>query len=198
VTTKSLPVHSVSDLIKLAKSEPGKLFFASAGIGTPPHLAGELFKNMAGIDIRHVPYRGNAAVLTDVISGRVAFSFPTLPSAMPYVRNGMLRALGVTSPKRSPFAPDIPTIAESGLPGYDATSWYGVVAPAKTPPAIVAKINDAFVRALQDPSVKKVLANLGLESVGSTPTEFAARINTDMAKWAALIKQNHIALAGAQ
>jgi tripartite-type tricarboxylate transporter receptor subunit TctC len=198
VTTKSLPVQNVSDLIKLAKSEPGKLFFASAGIGTPPHLAGELFKNMAGIDVGHVPYKGNAGVLTDVISGRVAFSFPTLPSAMPYVKNGTLRALGVTSAKRSPSAPDIPTIAEAGLPGYEATSWYGVVAPAKTPPAIVAKINDAFVRALQDPGVKKVLANLGLDSVGSTPTEFAARINTDMAKWAAVIKQNHIALAGAE
>jgi tripartite-type tricarboxylate transporter receptor subunit TctC len=198
VTTKSLPVQNVGDLIKLAKSEPGKLFFASAGIGTPPHLAGELFKNMAGIDVGHVPYKGNAPVLTDLISGRVAFSFPTLPSAMPYVKNGTLRALGVTSAKRSPSAPDIPTIAEAGLPGYEATSWYGVVAPAKTPPAIVAKINDAFVRALQDPSVKKVLANLGLDSVGSTPAEFAARINTDMTKWAAVIKQNHIALAGAQ
>ncbi|WP_233836881.1 tripartite tricarboxylate transporter substrate binding protein [Paraburkholderia sp. ZP32-5] len=198
VTTKSLPVQNVGELIKLAKSEPGKLFFASAGIGTPPHLAGELFKNMAGIDVGHVPYKGNAPVLTDLISGRVAFSFPTLPSAMPYVRNGTLRALGVTSAKRSPSAPDIPTIAEAGLPGYEATSWYGVVAPAKTPPAIVAKINDAFVRALQDPSVKKVLANLGLDSVGSTPSEFTARINTDMAKWATLIKQNHIALAGGQ
>lgn len=196
VTSNSLPVKNVTDLIKLAKSQPGKLFFASAGIGTPPHLAGELFKNMAGIDVGHVPYKGNAAPLTDVMSGRIAFMFPTLPSAMPFVKNGQLRALGVTGAKRSPSAPDIPTIAESGLPGYDATSWYGVVAPAKTPPAIVAKLNDAFVRALQDPGVKKVLAGLGLDSVGSSTAEFAALINSDMAKWAAVIKQNHVTLSG--
>jgi tripartite-type tricarboxylate transporter receptor subunit TctC len=133
-------------------------------------------------------------VLTDVVSGRVAMTFPTIPSALPFVKNGSLRALGVTSEHRLASAPDIPTIAESGLPGYEATSWYGVVAPANTPPAIVDKLNRALVASLQLPDVKKVLADLGLEPVGDTPQHFTARIQTDMQKWAQVIKQNHVKL----
>jgi tripartite-type tricarboxylate transporter receptor subunit TctC len=192
VVNKSLPVNTVQDLIKLAKSKPGKLFFASAGVGTPPHLAGELFKTMAGVDIVHVPYKGNAQVLTDTISGQVSLTFPTLPSAMPFVKNGTLRALGVTGLHRSPSAPDVPTIAESGVPGYDATSWYGVVAPAGTPAPVVAKLHEALASSLKQPDVQKVLADLGLEPVGNTPAEFTAQIKTEIEKWATVVKQNHL------
>jgi tripartite-type tricarboxylate transporter receptor subunit TctC len=192
VVNPKLPVKNVKDLIALAKSEPGKLNYASAGIGTPPHLAGELFKTMAGIDIVHVPYKGNAAVLTDTLSGQVQFTFPTIPSALPYVQNGTLRALGVTGAKRSPSAPDIPTIAESGLPGYEATSWYGVVAPADTPPEIVDKLSTTLASALQQPDVQKVLASLGLEPVGSTPQAFAATIKEELPKWQKVVRQNHV------
>ncbi|WP_345246878.1 tripartite tricarboxylate transporter substrate binding protein [Pigmentiphaga soli] len=192
VVNKSLPVDTVQDLIKLAKSKPGTLFFASAGVGTPPHLAGELFKTMAGIDIVHVPYKGNAQVLTDTVSGQVSFTFPTLPSAMPYVKNGTLRALGVTSTHRSPSAPEVPTIAESGVPGYDATSWYGVVAPAGTPPEIVDKLHDAMAGSLKQPDVRKVLTDLGLEAVGNSPAEFSAQIKTEIEKWATVVKRNHL------
>jgi tripartite-type tricarboxylate transporter receptor subunit TctC len=192
VVNKSLPVNSVQDLIKLAKSKPGKLFFASAGVGTPPHLAGELFKTMAGVDIVHVPYKGNAQVLTDTISGQVSFTFPTLPSAMPYIKNGTLRALGVTGAHRSPSAPDIPTIAESGVPGYEATSWYGIVAPAGTPPQIVDKLHEALANSVKQPEMQKLLFDLGLEPVGSSPAEFSAQIKTEIEKWATVVKRSHL------
>lgn len=192
VINKSLAVNSVQDLIKLAKSQPGKLFFASAGVGTPPHLAGELFKTMAGVDIVHVPYKGNAQVLTDTSSGQVSFTFPTLPSAMPYVKNGTLRVLGVTSAHRSPAAPEIPTIAESGVPGYEATSWYGIVAPAGTPPRIIDTLHDVLADSVKRPEMQEVLANLGLEPVGNSPAEFSAQIETEIEKWAAVVKQGHL------
>jgi tripartite-type tricarboxylate transporter receptor subunit TctC len=194
VVNKSLPVNTVQDLIKLARSKPGKLFFASAGVGTPPHLAGELFKTLAGVDIVHVPYKGNAQVLTETIAGEVSFTFPTLPSAMPFVKNGTLRALAVTGSSRSPSTPDLPTVAESGVPGYDATSWYGVVAPAGTPPQIIAKLHGALASSLKQPDVQKVLANLGLEPVANSPAEFTAQIKSEIEKWAMVVKQNNLKL----
>lgn len=194
VVNKALPVNNVQELIALAKSRPGKLFFASAGVGTPPHLAGELFKSMAGIDITHVPYKGNGQVMTETISGEVAFTFPTLPSAVPFVKDGQLRALGVTGSRRSPSMPTVPTISESGLAGYESSSWYGVLAPAGTPPAIVTRLHRALVAALEQPEVQKLLANQGLDPVGNTPAEFSAQIRIEIDKWANLIKQNNLTL----
>lgn len=192
VVNKSLPVETVQDLVRLAKSKPGKLFFASAGVGTPPHLAGELFKTMAGVDIVHVPYKGNAQALTDTVGGEVSLTFPTLPSAMPFVKNGTLRALAVTGSHRSASALDVPTVAESGVPGYDATSWYGVVAPAGTPPRIVDKLQGIMAASLKQPDMQKTLTDLGLEAVGSSPAEFSAQIKDEIEKWAKVVKQNHL------
>jgi tripartite-type tricarboxylate transporter receptor subunit TctC len=188
VVNPSLPVKSVRDLIALARAKPGQLNYASAGSGTPPHLAGELFKVMAKIDMVHVPYKGNAPAFTDVIGGQVPLIFPTMPSAMPHVRSGKLRALAVTSAKRSPAAPEIPTIAESGLPGYEATSWYGILAPARTPPAIVSRLHGVLVSTLGSPDMKEKLASQGLDPVGNTPQQFAAVIAAEIRKWAKVVK----------
>jgi tripartite-type tricarboxylate transporter receptor subunit TctC len=188
VVNPSVPAKNVQGLIQLAKSKPGQLNYASAGSGTPPHLAAELFKAMAGVDIIHVPYKGNAQALTDVLGGYVSLTFPTMPSALPHVKSGKLRALGVTSAQRSRSAPEIPTIAESGVPGYEASSWYGVLAPAGTPPAIVNKLHDAILNLLQLQDVKERLFGQGLEPVGDTPEQFAKRIEREIQKWSKVVK----------
>jgi len=188
VVNPSLPVKSVKDLIALARAKPGQINYASAGSGTPPHLAGELFKVMAKIDMVHVPYKGNAPAFTDVIGGQVSLIFPTMPSAMPFIKSGKLRPIAVTSAKRSPAAPDIPTIAESGLPGYEATSWYGILAPARTPPQIVARLHEVLVSVIGAPDMKDKLAAQGLDPVGNTPQQFAAVIKSEIAKWAKVVK----------
>jgi tripartite-type tricarboxylate transporter receptor subunit TctC len=188
VVNPSLPVKSVKDLIALARAKPGQINYASAGSGTPPHLAGELFKVMAKIDMVHVPYKGNAPAFTDVIGGQVSLIFPTMPSAMPFIKSGKLRPIAVTSAKRSPAAPDIPTIAESGLPGYEATSWYGILAPARTPPQIVARLHDVLVSVIGAPDIKEKLAAQGLDPVGNTPQQFAAVIKSEIVKWAKVVK----------
>ena len=188
VVNPSLPVKSVKDLIALARAKPGQINYASAGSGTPPHLAGELFKVMAKIDMVHVPYKGNAPAFTDVIGGQVSLIFPTMPSAMPFIKSGKLRPIAVTSAKRSPAAPDIPTIAESGLPGYEATSWYGILAPARTPPQIVARLHEVLVSIIGAPDMKDKLAAQGLDPVGNTPQQFAAVIKSEIVKWAKVVK----------
>lgn len=188
VVHPSVPAKNVRELIALAKSKPGQLIYASAGNGTPPHLAAELFKSMAGVNMVHVPYKGNTQAFPDLISGQVQVSFPTIPSAIPHVRSGRLRALAVTSKQRSHVAPDIPTIAESGLPGYDASSWYGLLAPAGTPASVVAKLQQGVVKVLELPDVKEKMLSQGLDPVGSTPEEFAATIKTEIPKWAKVVK----------
>lgn len=192
VVNPSLPVKSVKELIDYVKAQPKPLSFASAGVGTPPHLAGELFLVMAGLKLTHVPYRGNDQVMLDVITNRVPISFPTIPSALPYIRAGKLRALAVTSAERATSLPDVPTIAEAGLPGYEASSWYGLLAPAKTPSEIVASLQKAVATAMQAPALRERLLSEGLEPVGSTPEAFAAALRTDTAKWADLAKRADI------
>jgi tripartite-type tricarboxylate transporter receptor subunit TctC len=183
VVHPSVPATSVKELIALAKAKPGQLNYASAGNGTPPHLAGELFKSMAGVDLVHVPYKGNIPAFADMFAGRVSVSFPTITSGLPPVRAGKLRGLALTSSRRSSIAPDLPTIAESGLPGYEATTWYGMLAPAGTPPALVAKLHDALTEVLKTSDTRDKLLAQGLEPVGSTPAEFAATIAAEIPKW---------------
>ena len=188
VVHPSVPAKTVKELIALAKSKPGQLNYASAGSGTPPHLAAELFKTMAGVDIVHVPYKGNTPAFLDLVSGQVSLSFPTIPSAIPHVRAGKLRALAVTSRERSRVAPEIPTVAESGLPGYNTSSWFGMLAPAGTPASVILKLHQEIAKVLQLPDIREKLLNQGLEPVGSTPEEFAAAIRVEIDKWAKVVK----------
>ena len=183
VVHPSLPARNVKELVSIAKNRPGQLLYASPGNGTPPHLAAELFKAMAGVDIVHVPYKGNAQAMTDLMAGQESLSFPTGPSAMPHVRAKRLRALGVTGAKRAVGLPDIPTIAESGLPGYDASAWYGVLAPAGTPAAIVAKLQSEIHVALRASDIVDKLSAQGLEPAPDTAEEFARFIVAELAKW---------------
>jgi tripartite-type tricarboxylate transporter receptor subunit TctC len=186
--TPSLPVNSVADLIKLAKEKPGQINFASSGSGTSIHLSGELFKTMAGVDMTHVPYKGSAPALTDLIGGQVQVMFDNLPSSLPQIKAGKLRAIAVTSAQRAPALPNVPTIAESGLPGFEATSWFGVVAPAGTPPAIVARLNADLNQWLQTPEAREKLLAQGAAAAGGSPEQFAAYIRAETEKWAKVVK----------
>jgi tripartite-type tricarboxylate transporter receptor subunit TctC len=175
------------ELISLAKAQPGKLSYAHPGVGTPQHIAGELLKMMASIDIIHVPYRG--AVLTDVIGGRVPIAIMNTGSILSTVREGNLRGLAVTSLERSPNMSDLPTIAESGFPGFEATSWFALLAPAGTPPAIVGKVHQEALKIVREPEMRVKFAQLGLDAVGSSPDQLEAIIKSDIAKWAKVIKE---------
>jgi tripartite-type tricarboxylate transporter receptor subunit TctC len=188
VVHPSLPVRTVKDLIALAKSRPGQLTYGSAGIASSNHLSGALFKMMAGIDIVHVPYKGGGAAVTDLLAGNISMYFSTTPSSMPHVRTGRLRALAVTSAKRSPIVPDIPTMTEAALPGFEMSAWHALFAPAGTPPAVVKKLADEVVRALRQPDVKERLAAQGVDAVGTTPEELAAIMKENIAKYAKLVK----------
>jgi tripartite-type tricarboxylate transporter receptor subunit TctC len=192
VVNPSLPVHSVADLIALAKAKPGQLNFGSSGNGTAAHLAGELFRLRAGVDIVHVAYPGAAAALTDLVSGQIQMMFATAASVVSFIRNKMLRPLAVTTLTRSATEPDLPTVAESGLPGFEAVTWHGLVAPAGTPGPIVARLNAATLSALRNADVAKQLGNLGVEVAGGTPEAFAAYIKADAAKWGEVIRAAHI------
>ena len=183
-----VPVKTVKDLIDLAKAKPGQLNFASAGIGTPPHLAGELFKSMAGVDMVHVPYKGGGPALTDLLAGQVGLYFSGISSALPFVKEGKLRGIAVTSAKRTAVVPDMPTFAESGLPGYEVGNWYAVLAPAATAPALVARLNTEVNKALQGADVRKRFLELAADPLGSTPAELAAYIRSEITKWAKVIK----------
>ena len=194
VVHPSVPAKSVKELIELAKSNPGKLNFGSAGIGVASHLTGELFKKMAGVDIVHIPYKGQSQATTDLLGGQVSMMFNNPVTALPLIKSGKLRALAVTSAKRSPVVPDLPAIAESGLPGYDVITWYGVLAPAGTPKEIVTKLNTEIVRILYMPDLQERLAAVSQHPIGNTPEEFAAVIKSEIAKWAKVIKDSGISI----
>ena len=190
VVHPSLPAATVRELIALAKARPGEINFASSGHGTPAHLAGELFNSMAGVKLIHVPYKGAAPALADLLGGQVQLMFSTMPPALPHVRDGKLRALAVTSLKRSPAAPDLPTVDEIALPGFEANTWHGVVVPAGTPEAIVARLNREIVAILHLPDVVERLSGQGAEALGSTPEEFAAYIKSESVKWAKVVRDS--------
>lgn len=185
-----VPAKTFPEFIALAKAQPGKLSYASPGTGTPQHIAGEMLKAQAGVDIVHVPYRG--AVFTDVVGGRVTMTVQNMGTILPVVRQGQLRGLAVTSLTRTPIMPHLPTVAESGLPGFEATSWFGLMAPAGTPAPIVSKTYQQAVKIAADPDVKAKLAQLGMDTVSDGPDAFAAIIKSDIAKWAKVIKAANI------
>ena len=184
----SVPARSIRELIALAKARRGELTYASAGIGSSNHLSGELFRIMAGVDIVHVPYKGGGAAVTDLLAGQVSMYFSTTPSSMPFVRAGRLRALAITSAQRSPIVPDVPTVAESGLPGFEQSAWHGLLAPSGTPQAVVGKLHDEIARILRLPDITERLAMQGVDVIASSPAEFSAFIRQDVAKYAKLIK----------
>lgn len=188
VAHPSLPVKSVKELIAFAKARPGQLNFASAGLGTSPHLSMELFLSMTRLKMVHVPYKGSGPGVVDLVAGHVPLMMPNMLSALPHIKTGRLRALGVTSVRRAAGAPDIPTIAEAGVPGYEAVQWYGVLAPAGTPRAIVTRLHSQIVRVLQLPDIQQRFSTDGAEVVGSSPEEFATFIRAETAKWAQVIK----------
>jgi tripartite-type tricarboxylate transporter receptor subunit TctC len=192
VAHPSVPVNNVGELIALAKRDPGKLNYASVGTGSPGHIAGELFKLKTGADIVHVPYKGGGPAVTDTLGGQVQLLFVSIPAALQYVKAGKLKALAVTSDKRSQAAPDVPTIAESGVPDCVVNSWYGALAPAKTPPAIVAKLQAAFAKVLALPEVKEKLFLQGAEAASSTSAEFDRRIHDELKQWQYVIREAKI------
>ena len=187
VVHPSLPARTVRQLIALAKERPGQMLYASAGNGTPPHLAAELFKHMTGTNIVHIPYKGNAQAMTDLIAGQVSLSFPTIPSALPHVQAGKLRALGVTSARRSSALPEVPAIAEAGVPGYEGSAWYGILAPAGTPQGIIGRWQNELHNTLRLPELRDKLIAQGLEPVANTPAEFAAIIAMEITKWSKVV-----------
>ena len=194
VVNPDVPARTVPELIRLAKSKPGALTFASSGAGSSTHLSGELFKSMTGIDILHVPYRGSSQALIDLIGGQVTMLFDNAPSAIPFIQQGKLRALAVTSTKRLPNLPDIPTIEESGVKGYESLSWSGILAPAATPRPIINKLNAAIERILAMDDVKQRFATLGVEPVGGTPEAFARHVRAESDKWGKVIKAANITI----
>jgi len=189
VAHPSVPATTTQALIALAKAKPGQINYASAGSGTSPHLAAELFKSMAGVDLVHVPYKGSPQALTDLLGGQTQIMFASLVSALPHIRQARLRALGVTSLKRAAALPDLPAINEAGLRGYDVSVWMGIVAPAGTPPAIIAQLNRQIAALLQSPDIRERLAVQGLEAASNSPAEFRTYIASEVRKWAVVIKQ---------
>ena len=190
VVGQSVPANSVKELIALAKASPGKLTFASSSVGAAPHLAGELLKRMAGVDIVHVPYKGSGPATADLIGGHVTMMIDSMPSSIAHVKAGKLKVLGVSTAKRISALPDTPTIAESGLPGFDIATWYGVWAPAGTPKEIVNRLSGEIAKALKRADLKERLAGLGAEPVGSTPAEFAAYCESEFKRWGRVVKES--------
>jgi tripartite-type tricarboxylate transporter receptor subunit TctC len=188
IVNPKFPSQSVAQLIEYAKANPGKVNFASAGNGTTSHLAGELFKTMAGIDIVHIPYRGGALAITDLIGGQVQMMIEVMPNAYPLAREGRVRGVAVSTSHRVPTAPELPTIDESGLPGFEVSAWDGVLAPAGTPAPIIAKLNAAIRQALEDPEVVEALKARGAQPVPSSPEEFARHITVNTEKWSKVVK----------
>ena len=189
VINNNVPAKTLKEFIALGKKE-GKMSFASSGSGTSIHVSGELFKTMTGIDMEHIPYKGRATAIPDLLGGRVTMMFDNMPSSLPLVREGKLRALGVTSARRSAAAPDIPTLAEQGLPGFEAVSWFALFAPAGTPKPVVDKLQAEVKRTLELPGVGKRLAEIGLDPVGSSPEELAAYQAAEIVKWAKVVKDS--------
>ncbi len=187
VVHPSFPPRTVRELIAFSKSRPGQINYASSGTGTTIHLSAELFQFMTGIKWVHIPYKGGAPAVVDMLAGQTSLMFGSMPTVIQFARNGKLRALAVTGAKRAPATPDIPTVAESGVPGYEVTAWYGVSAPAKTPPAIVDRLNAEIVRALKLPDVREQLKSQGADPVGSTPAQYTAFMQNEITKWAKVI-----------
>ena len=190
VLHNGVPAKSVQELVALARAQPGKLTFASAGNGSIQQIAGELLKTMSGIDIRHVPYKGSTAFMPDLLAGRVTMAFGNTSTVLSAIREGKLRALAVTSMTRSPLLPDLPTMAESGYPGFEATIWFGVLAPARTPAPIIDKLHREIARILALPDVRTKFADLGMEPIGNSPDEFSRIIKAEIPKWAKVIKES--------
>ncbi len=190
VVHPSVPAHSVAEFIKLAKSQPGKLNYASVGVGTLAHLAGELFKSMAGIDIVHIPYKGGPQATTDLVGGQFPFMFGISSNVLPHMKSGRLRALAVTTAARLSWMPEMPTVAESGLPGFAAVTWWGFMVPVGTSRDIIGRLNAEIGNALAHPEVRQQFVSQGLDAMGSTPEQFAAYIQDEIAKWARVIKQS--------
>jgi tripartite-type tricarboxylate transporter receptor subunit TctC len=192
VVNNNLPAKDVKELIALAKSKPGKLTYGSAGAGSTFHMSAELFRAVAGVTIVHIPYRGGGPALTDTIGGQVDMSFPVLSAAQGHVQAGKLRALGVTGSKRSPLLPNVPTMAEAGLPGYAFETWFMVFAPAATPKPVIGKLNATLDTVLQSATVKERMAKEGFEATPSTPAQARTRLETEMPNWAKLVKERGI------
>ncbi len=185
----SVPANSVRELIDYAKANPGKLNYGSAGNGSTEHLSAELFKSMAGVEMTHVPYKGGAPMMIDLMGGQIQLAIETSGSALPQIKGGKVRALAVTTAKRAPALPELPTLAEAGLKGYEMTTWYGILAPKGTPREIVTKLNKEIVAILKSPEMKQRLDEIGAEPGGISPEQFAAFIKSETAKWAKLVKQ---------
>ena len=194
VVHPSLPVKNVKELIALAKARPGQLNYASTGAGQSTHLSMELFKVTAGVDMTHIPYKGSSPALTDLLAGQVPLMFDNMPSSLPHVKANKLRALAVSTLKRSPALPSLATVAESGLPGFEVSVWFGVLAPAGTPRDVVARLNAIIVKALANPDTRERLAGQGAEPIGNTPEEFTAQMQRDLVKWAKVVKSAGIKL----
>jgi tripartite-type tricarboxylate transporter receptor subunit TctC len=192
VVHPSLPAKTVKDLVALAKAQPGKLNYASAGIGTNLHVAAELFKNLSKTDIVHIGYKGGGPALVATLSGETGLSFLSIPAALPHMQTGRLRALATTGAKRTPSLPNLPTVAEGGVPGYEFSSWWGVLAPAGTPANVIGTFQDYVVKAAKSPEVSKRFADEGVETIASTPEQFGAHIKRELARWAKVVKDNHI------
>jgi tripartite-type tricarboxylate transporter receptor subunit TctC len=192
VVNPSVPAKSVSELLQLARSKPGVLNYSAAGAGTNPHIAGELFNLLGNVDIVAVQYKGGGPALVAALGGEIGITYPNISEGLPHVRSGKLRALAVTSAKRSPVVPDVPTVAESGLPGYEFVTWHGILAPKDTPPAIVALLNDRLKQTLSTPEQAKLFQEMGLNIIASTPAEFAAHLKSELEKWGKVIKERNI------
>jgi tripartite-type tricarboxylate transporter receptor subunit TctC len=188
VAAPSLPANNAKELVALAKTKPGKMSYAMA-TGSTPHLAGEMLKVMGGIDVLPIPYKGMAPAYPDLLTGRIDYMFDAVSTGLPNIQAGKTKALGVSSAKRSQAAPDIPTIAESGLPGFEAEGWYGIVVPKGTPPAVIAKLNAETLKALADAATAKSIQGAGFDIIGKGPVDFAAYMKSEQARWAKLIKQ---------
>jgi len=184
----SVPAKSVQEFVALAKSKPGQLNYSSAGNGTSNHLAGELLKSMAGIDLVHVPYKGSAPALNDLIAGHVSLMFDLVLTAAPHIKSGAARGLAVTGAQRSAVLPDLPTVAESGLPGYEVSAWFGIFAPAGVPQPVAKRLNAEFVKVMREPDLKQRLASLGADPLTSSPEEFATYLRAEIDKWAKVVK----------
>jgi tripartite-type tricarboxylate transporter receptor subunit TctC len=188
----ALPANSVRELIALAREKPGQLTYSSSGSGGAPHLAAELFKRMAHVDLVHIPYKGSAPSFQDLIGGQVAVTFDSQIQALPFIRDGKLKALAVLGKARSPQLPEVPTVAESGLPGYELTNWFGLVAPAATPREVLAKIYADVAKVLENPDLRGRIADMSAAVVASTPEQFRATMQADSAKWGRVVKQTHM------
>ena len=190
VAHPSQPFKTVPEMIAYAKANPGKINFGSPGNGASPHLSGELFKSMAKVELTHIPYKGSAPAVSDLLGNQIAIMFDNMPSVIPHVRSGKLRAIAISTAKRSPELPDVPTIAEAGVPGYEAVSWFGLFAPAATPKPVLDKLSAALSKVLANPEVQKKISAQGGETVNETPAQFAAFIRSETTKWGKVVKES--------